>query len=1167
MSENDSLIERVILIDEPSKEDLFHGKGHEKTASSLAKAIRDFKDKDRSIGLDGPWGSGKSSIVEMAEKELNESKMKGSINYCFFTFDIWKSQGSAFRRSFLEHLLSWSINKFPSKERKLKEIEKNVKGKTRIIDTNNRTVLDLYGVIILLLVPFLPLYYFWAKSVFDKLDKKIDFLLSTPFSVLLGFLALTLFRAFISWSKEKPNMSFLEAISKTLLISAKKYEDHTVKQQIREIDPNDFEFEFTLRNILEVVQNDSYKIVFVLDNIDRLPPDEIDEYWALVRSVFSRNSYKNENNGRTLTAIVPYDRHHILNATEINEEENKQNKQNISSLSDQEIFSKTFDDVLSVSPPVMSNSKEFFEEKITAALPKFKNKEELFRVYLIFNTILQSDNGHATPRQIIFFINELTGLYTLHSGRFELTTIAIYFAYKDFIENNPAVLTSPEFISERLRNLSSDSEIEKKLAAIAYNVDEDLAFQVLLDQKIVAAAQADNFETLEILSKSPGFDIRVNEVIQDTLPEWVRSKGIGQVIVNFTKLSKTYKGSSIRYVHKSLIDSLSEIKSIELNENEYKKYFGLLEFGDIENLGDISEKLIILVHKSIGNDDGNQYKLGELWGNFVNDIKNELIKFNGENHIKTSLKKLKIPSNFDFMFGLGFKSEEHQIPLSLYEDLKISDNKDHTDPDESTIRSFILDSPEVSKHAFRQFNQIDVFRSDEWVDFANLLIVELCNEECSADNFPDLIEILSDIWNYIPNSRESIDLRSLYSQTNFYEGLHEIDSKETISFAVFLALQLYPDCEIPIPKKRNPSNGAWINNETDGFIWFRDLIKGEGSLNDEQIKIVSNKTVSALSVSELIRSGNDIENSLIDNIIVSAFLSENVPRIALSTLLNDYSYLSSLFENNLSNILSKYGKLITDKDLISTKIQDYSIDFIKDTFNLDEWSECHDDIENKLNSISADEWHEHIISNDHEFKILLEKSKLSNFIVINVEFREMLEEFLINTFNGKIEIESPAISYDKLINTIDSKYHSDLFRKIREGFSSVTSSSLSLCSTIFPSLMSSLINIPNDADIKEKDNIIRHLLCLSLESNNRETLKLFLSSGKQKVSNYIKASQESTKEKVSASLKAFGEINEDRKFGRSIAELLESKKQANTWFDIWFPSKNEEETEGENIEK
>jgi hypothetical protein len=35
---------------------LFHGKGHEKTAIALVLAIEDFNDKDRAIGIDGPWG-------------------------------------------------------------------------------------------------------------------------------------------------------------------------------------------------------------------------------------------------------------------------------------------------------------------------------------------------------------------------------------------------------------------------------------------------------------------------------------------------------------------------------------------------------------------------------------------------------------------------------------------------------------------------------------------------------------------------------------------------------------------------------------------------------------------------------------------------------------------------------------------------------------------------------------------------------------------------------------------------------------------------------------------------------------------------------------------------------------------------------------------------------
>ena len=120
-------IERNILIDEPSKEDLFHGGGHKKTAIALAKAIECFKDKDRAIGIDGPWGSGKSSVVEIAEAQLKESKGNDSPEYHFFTFDIWKSQGSSFRRSFLEHLLAWAMVSFPKNKSALEEIDKNVR--------------------------------------------------------------------------------------------------------------------------------------------------------------------------------------------------------------------------------------------------------------------------------------------------------------------------------------------------------------------------------------------------------------------------------------------------------------------------------------------------------------------------------------------------------------------------------------------------------------------------------------------------------------------------------------------------------------------------------------------------------------------------------------------------------------------------------------------------------------------------------------------------------------------------------------------------------------------------------------------------------------------------------------------------------------------------------
>ena len=131
----------------------------------------------------------------MAARKLAEKNGEGKKTYNFFTFDIWKSQGSGFRRSFLEHFLNWAQLTFPKKRYELAAIEAQIQGKTREIQTNNQPILDWYGIGVLVFLPFLPLYYFWAKTVFDKAAKAGstgDFLFSAPFLLLLAFVIATL---------------------------------------------------------------------------------------------------------------------------------------------------------------------------------------------------------------------------------------------------------------------------------------------------------------------------------------------------------------------------------------------------------------------------------------------------------------------------------------------------------------------------------------------------------------------------------------------------------------------------------------------------------------------------------------------------------------------------------------------------------------------------------------------------------------------------------------------------------------------------------------------------------------------------------------------------------------------------------------------------------------
>lgn len=96
-----------ILSKAPCNDDLFKGGAHKKLAKVIAEEI--LNDQDCSIiGIDGGWGSGKSNLVGMVEKELTDaSKLELLGKYHFFTYDAWGHQNDYPRRSILEELTAF----------------------------------------------------------------------------------------------------------------------------------------------------------------------------------------------------------------------------------------------------------------------------------------------------------------------------------------------------------------------------------------------------------------------------------------------------------------------------------------------------------------------------------------------------------------------------------------------------------------------------------------------------------------------------------------------------------------------------------------------------------------------------------------------------------------------------------------------------------------------------------------------------------------------------------------------------------------------------------------------------------------------------------------------------------------------------------------------------
>jgi len=1183
---------RNILIDTPSQRDAFQGKGHERTAKSLAVAISQFENSDRSIGLDGPWGSGKSSIVEIAASELNELSKQGGKKFVFFTFDIWKSQGTAFRRAFLEHFVSWSIQNFPRKKTELQKIEEKIRGKTRYVTTDNNTTLDWYGVLVLLTLPFLPIFYFWAKKEYDLSTKPTEtvlapsdtdtvgavgdaisatepFLTSAPMWVLYIFLLVTLGKAgWMYFFHEKSNkVTFWEALSRTLLITAKQYEKQQSTQHIREVDPNDFEFQATLSEIISTVQSPKTRVVLVLDNIDRLPADQIDDHWSAIRSIFSRSVAEGKRTkDDSITAIVPYDRSHIqgtIHGTgdghDISPEEG--------ALAKRELFSKTFDEILFVAPPVMSNSREFFESLISEALPNFQDREELFRVYLIFSTYMRPPNGHFTPRQIISFINDLTNLFCIHEGKHPLSTVAVYTCHRERISDDPFLLTGDSLVDSKLRRLAPDPEIEQNLAALLYNVDSQFALEILLDERISNAAVQDGSEDLLELSQSHGFDLRVDEVIRSHAKDWIGAGEFGKAVVNFGDLLPTYPGTAKHQVVDSLIHFFKEVPELSPEKEDYLPYFSLLDFCPENKISDLSKEVISKVlNTAIADGKGEMsYSAGRSIIDFVDTLQSHLTGKLTTDEFRSLLKELKLPSDPDFMLGVANKVSECDISLSDFGKVAFSLKEDET-----TLEDFARDDYDLSEAAFGELLSANVVTSEKWGETANSIIELLKDpENASTATFDGLLGTLAKIWtNLAQTKRRDVNLSGLSESAVFYAGLKDVYEDELeatgLGHAVFLVK--HPRLGEDLPSTEEEANGTFNSEMSAAKQWFVDVYTGETELEQTQVDRIFENARSTLRVGSWVDAGREGGDTLIERVVRTAFESQDLPRFALTTFLNNFAYSQRLVADQFTEVLQKYDSYIDQNFVNELKLSEIPIGVLSDTKDISGggWRRVHKKVEGTLLQTEHKLWEEKLQNADHDVCLVAEMARFDELKLDHADFRSAFMNIVLKVLKGDITAFSNEIDFDAVFEAIPESFHNDIYRQCREKISEVAHEGLRLAEELFPNVLEGIISSGDKISANEKDNVTRHLLCTALEAGNVNVLNIFLSIGRRKVGDFINKSHQSTKDKVDGALASYANACGDRSYFQRVSDLVKGKKKAKSLWGIWFPhlvtsSEDEEE--------
>ena len=334
------------IQNKPCGIDKFDGCSQERLAKTIARHFRqnDTLNEEsalpRIIGIEGVWGSGKSNVVKMLEKELADG-------YYFFEYDAWGHQEDLQRRSILELLTCKLID------------DKILSGNTAItikgggkksvtwseklkylLARKTETVTEKYplisnGMVAAFLVAILtPIFTFIAYAI-----KPVN--TTWLFSVLSIIIAsLPVLSALIIWwvayhKNHKYGLSYLLAIYQD------KVENDVCYETLSEDEPTVYEFKAWMQDISDFIKN-KHKLVLVFDNMDRLPAEKVKELWSSIHTFFADSGFEN------IWAVIPFDETHL--ACAFGNESEEQTKQLT-----RYFINKTFPVVYRVAPPVITD--------------------------------------------------------------------------------------------------------------------------------------------------------------------------------------------------------------------------------------------------------------------------------------------------------------------------------------------------------------------------------------------------------------------------------------------------------------------------------------------------------------------------------------------------------------------------------------------------------------------------------------------------------------------------------------------------------------------------------------------------------------------------------------------------------------------------------------------
>lgn len=341
------------------------------------------------IGLFGKWGSGKTTIVNILRKKLQNDKV------AIVNFDVWKHEGDPLRRAFLKELVKQLKGTacLPESFKLSERLESSIH-RTREMKklTSSREVWLLLVVFLMAIIIGGAFFYWYSLDAFG-----------IYLSIVTGG---SLISVLLVWILNQM------VISETLTTDSECFRD-----------PQEFEREFET-----IVQDtSSKKLLVIVDNLDRCTHSKAVELLSTIKTFLAKDTDTSENN-KCIFLIACDDeaiKKHLESAYKIN-----YGKSETEPFSTDEFLRKFFNTFLRI-PDFINTELQTYTENLLrqTEIPEF---DSLDVAYVI--TVAYREN----PRQIKQFVNTLITHFLLAQERENNTNPLI--TPKGAISNNVAFL-------------------------------------------------------------------------------------------------------------------------------------------------------------------------------------------------------------------------------------------------------------------------------------------------------------------------------------------------------------------------------------------------------------------------------------------------------------------------------------------------------------------------------------------------------------------------------------------------------------------------------------------------------------------------------------------------------------------------------------------------------